>query len=64
MNMASYFWLSEDDAKRVLKEVCAAIKNWKAMAKSTPIGMNDDDLDAFAPAFENEQMRIAALLLT
>ncbi|AOJ06981.1 type II toxin-antitoxin system HipA family toxin [Burkholderia mayonis] len=63
VDMASYFWLSEHDAKRVLNEVCAAVQNWKAIAKSAPIGMTNDDLDAFAPAFENEQMRIAAGLL-
>ncbi len=60
--MASYFWLSATDAKRVLAEVCTAIQNWKTTAMSAPVGMNRDDLDAFAPAFENEQARIAARL--
>lgn len=60
---ASYFWLSEADAMRVLTEVCTAILNWKAIAKSAPVGMSNDDLDAFAPALENEQMRIAMRLL-
>jgi len=63
MGMAAYFWLSQGDAKRVLGEVCAAIRNWKALARSSLVGMTDDDLDAFAPAFENEQMRAAAGLL-
>ncbi|MBN3788857.1 type II toxin-antitoxin system HipA family toxin [Burkholderia sp. Ac-20353] len=63
LDIASYFWLSEDDAKRALAEVCAAVRNWKAIAKSAPVGMNNDDLDAFAPAFENGQMRVAADLL-
>lgn len=60
---ASYFWLTEDNAKRVLAEVCAAVQNWKAIATSPPVGMTDDDLDAFAPAFENEQLAIAKALL-
>ncbi|MGU7784267.1 type II toxin-antitoxin system HipA family toxin [Burkholderia sp. PU8-34] len=63
LRIASYFWLSRDDAMRVLAEVRAAVQNWRAIAKSAPIGMTDDDLDAFAPAFENEQMRVAAGLL-
>jgi serine/threonine-protein kinase HipA len=63
MHAASYFWLSEADARRVLNEVCAAILNWKAIAKSAPVGMSSDDLDAFAPALENEQMRVAMKLL-
>lgn len=63
VDMAPYFWLSEDGARRVLAEVCAVVQNWKAIAKSAPVGMNDDDLDAFAPAFENEQMRVAAGLV-
>lgn len=61
--MASYFWLSATGAKRVLAEVCTAIQNWKTTATSAPVGMNRDDLDAFAPAFDNEQMRIAARLI-
>ncbi|RQR65367.1 type II toxin-antitoxin system HipA family toxin [Burkholderia sp. Bp9125] len=63
LGAASYFWLSDDDAKRVLAEVCTAVQNWKEIAKSPPVGMTDDDLDAFAPAFENEQLRIAKTLL-
>lgn len=63
MGIAAYFRLSESHAKRVLAEVCTAIQNWKATAKSAPVGMTSDDLDAFAPAFKNEQMRIAASLL-
>jgi serine/threonine-protein kinase HipA len=59
MRAASYFWLSEADAKRVLAEVCTAILNWKAIAKSAPVGMSNDDLGAFVPALENEQMRVA-----
>lgn len=63
LGAASYFWLSEEDAKRVLAEVCAAVQNWKAIAKSPSVGMTDADLDVFTPAFENEQMAIAKTLL-
>jgi serine/threonine-protein kinase HipA len=63
VRVASYFWLSEADARRVLAEVCTAILNWKAIAKSAPVGMSSDDLDAFAPALENAQMEVAKRVL-
>jgi serine/threonine-protein kinase HipA len=63
IDAAPYFWLSGDDAKRILGEVCSAIRNWKGIARSAPLGMTDDDLDAFAPAFEHKQMRVAKGLL-
>jgi serine/threonine-protein kinase HipA len=63
MNEATYFRLGADEAKRVLGEVCRAVRDWKRVAKSALVGMTDDDLDAFEPAFENEQMKVAAALL-
>jgi serine/threonine-protein kinase HipA len=63
LDAAPDFWLREDNAKRVLGEVCTAIQDWKRIAKSAPVGMTNDDLDAFAPALENDQMRTAVRLL-
>ncbi|PMS17611.1 hypothetical protein C0Z18_19300 [Trinickia dabaoshanensis] len=63
LGVASYFRLSEDQANRVLGEVCAAIRNWRAIAQSAPIGLTADDLEAFAPALANDQIRVAAQLL-
>ena len=63
MNEARYFRLSADEAKRILDEVRNAVSDWKRVAKSAPVGMTDDDLDAFQPAFENEQIKVAAALL-
>ncbi|MFM0054974.1 type II toxin-antitoxin system HipA family toxin [Paraburkholderia phytofirmans] len=62
MNEARYFRLSADEAKRILDEVRNAVSDWKRVAKSAPVGMTDDDLDAFQPAFENEQTKVAAAL--
>lgn len=62
MDEAPYFRLSENEAKRILGEVYRAVRDWKHIAKSPPVGMTDDDLDAFAPAFEHEQMDIASRL--
>ncbi|WP_179402665.1 type II toxin-antitoxin system HipA family toxin [Burkholderia guangdongensis] len=63
MRVAPYFWMSEGDAKRVLADVCAAVQRWRGIAKSAPVGMSDDDIDAFTPAFENEQIAVAKTLL-
>ncbi|WP_454874097.1 type II toxin-antitoxin system HipA family toxin [Paraburkholderia xenovorans] len=63
MNEARYFRLSADEAKRILGEVRNAVGDWKRVAKSAPVGMTDDDLDAFQPAFENGQTEAAAALL-
>ncbi|MEZ0603699.1 type II toxin-antitoxin system HipA family toxin [Paraburkholderia sp. IW21] len=62
LNEARYFRLAADEAKRVLGEVYNAVRGWKRVAKSAPVGMTDEDLDAFEPAFENKQMAAAALL--
>jgi serine/threonine-protein kinase HipA len=59
---ASYFRLAADEAKRILGEVHDAVSGWRRVAKSVPVGMTDDDLDAFEPAFENAQMKVAAAL--
>ena len=36
---------------------------WRQVATSAEVGMALQDLEDFAPAFENEQMRIAETLL-
>lgn len=60
---AGYFRLDAAAARRVLGEVYTAIRNWKQVATSAAVGMSAQDLDDFAPSFENEQMRIAETLL-
>jgi serine/threonine-protein kinase HipA len=64
LRQAPYFRLSEAMARRIIGQVYTAVKNWKTIAKSVPVGMTEDDIDAFSPAFENEQMVAAAGLLT
>jgi serine/threonine-protein kinase HipA len=63
VRVAGYFRLDTAGVQRVLGEVCTAIQGWKAVAKSAAVGMSDQDTDAFSPAFENKQMRIAKTLL-
>ena len=60
---AGYFRLDAAATQRVLGEVHKAITGWKSVAKLTAVGMSNRDMDDFAPAFENEQMRIAKTLL-
>ena len=61
---AGYFRLDEAAVQRVLREVLAAIADWKRLARSAAVGMSNRELDDFAPAFENEQMGIARRLLS
>jgi serine/threonine-protein kinase HipA len=60
---AGYFRLDAAGVQRVLGKVHKAIKDWKSVAKLKSVGMSERDMDDFAPAFENEQMRIAKTLL-
>lgn len=60
---AGYFRLDASAVQRVLGKVHKAIQNWKSVAKLTDVGMSERDIEDFAPAFENEQMRIAKALL-
>ncbi|WP_337442044.1 type II toxin-antitoxin system HipA family toxin [Cupriavidus necator] len=63
VGVAGYFRLDAAAAQRMLGDICAAIDNWKTVAKSVAVGMSDSDLDDFAPAFDNEQRRVAKTLL-
>ena len=60
---AGYFRLDASAVHRVLGKVHKAIKDWKSVAKRAEVGMSARDIEDFAPAFENEQMRIAKTLL-
>lgn len=60
---AGYFRLDAADVQRVLGKVHKAIKDWKSVAKRVEVGMTERDIEDFAPAFDNEQMRIAKTLL-
>lgn len=63
VSVAGYFRLDAAAVQRVLGEVCTAIGSWATVAISAAVGMSGHDLEDFAPAFENEQMRIAKTLL-
>lgn len=63
VDRAGYFRLDAAAARRVLGQVYAAVRGWRQVATSAEVGMSLRDLEDFAPAFENEQMRIAETLL-
>jgi serine/threonine-protein kinase HipA len=60
---AGYFRLDGAGVQRVLGNVHKAITEWKSVARLAEIGMSEQDIEDFAPAFENQQMRIAKTLL-
>lgn len=63
VQVAGYFRLDAPAVQRVLGKVHKAIKEWKSVATLAEVGMSERDIEDFAPAFENEQMRIAKALL-
>lgn len=63
VDRAGYFRLEAVAARRVLGQVYTAVRGWRQVATSAEVGMSLRDLEDFAPAFENEQMRIAETLL-
>ena len=59
MARASYFSLGSEEALSVLKEVVDAISQWKMVATSAAVGLNANEIDEFAPAFEHGQTKAA-----
>lgn len=60
---APYFALNKEQALSVLQEVYVAVCRWRQVALSPEVGMQADELDDFAPAFEHGQMEASAALL-
>lgn len=55
-----YFGLDKTQALTVLKEVHAAVSNWRQVATSPHVGLRPAELDDFATAFDHAQMDAAA----
>ncbi|MFX6679338.1 type II toxin-antitoxin system HipA family toxin, partial [Acinetobacter baumannii] len=58
-----YFALNRAQALSVLQEVYVAVFRWRQVALSPEVGLQEDELDDFAPAFEHGQMEASAELL-
>lgn len=60
---SSYFALNKEQALSVLQEVYVAVSRWRQVALSPEVGLQESELDDFAPAFEHAQMEASAVLL-
>lgn len=63
LDAAAYFGVSDDDAHEILIRMMAALNNWKRLARSPAVGMDDDEIDKVAPAFENDNWNTVASFL-
>ncbi|MDM0117996.1 HipA domain-containing protein [Variovorax sp. J22R133] len=64
MGQAARFELATtQDALKVLGEVVKAVQQWRTLATSSAIGLTQQELGAFAPAFEHEALVEALQLL-
>ncbi|HET7838078.1 MAG TPA: hypothetical protein VFL43_19830 [Variovorax sp.] len=52
MGQASRFELDAKQAEEVLAEVASAVDQWRAVAVSAAVGLEANELEDFAPAFE------------
>lgn len=63
LDRAGIFHLSAGEARQILTEIVDAVRQWRAIAVSSVVGMGPLDVEAFAPAFDNAQMRAAIALV-
>jgi serine/threonine-protein kinase HipA len=63
IEICDYFALTRPKALKVLGEVHQAVANWRTVALSASVGLQRQELDDFAPAFEHDQMEKARELL-
>ena len=63
MGQAAYFKLQPNEALRVLAEVHAAVRGWRAVALGADVGLPASQLEDFAPAFEHQEMEEAKRLV-
>lgn len=63
LGQAARFMLKPNEAKAVLAEVVRAVQQWRDVAVSADVGLNTQELEAFAPAFEHDGLAEALTLL-
>lgn len=64
MESADSFGLTKQAAGAVLKEVVAAVSDWKTVARHPAVGMTAKDIKDYAPAFEHVRADEAVQLLS
>jgi serine/threonine-protein kinase HipA len=57
VDVADYFRLGIEDARRVLGDVLAAVESWRQVAHD--VGLPSAELDRMRPAFERDQIAVA-----
>lgn len=55
----AYFGLKREQAEDAAAAMATTLAGWRTVAVSRDVGLTDAELDAFAPAFEHEQARMA-----
>jgi serine/threonine-protein kinase HipA len=55
----TYFGLKREQAQEDAAGMATALEGWRTVATSKDVGLTDAELEAFAPAFEHEQARMA-----
>jgi serine/threonine-protein kinase HipA len=63
LDNAAYFSLSASTALKVVAEVLHAVLDWRKEAAAPGVGLHQDELDEFAPAFEHEAIEEAKIAL-
>lgn len=59
VEQAPRFELSTQETKEVISKVVQAVRQWKDVAMSTDVGMQQEELAAFKPAFESSALEDA-----
>ncbi len=54
-----FFHIDQSTAQRILGEVVQAVLRWREVAMSPGVDMTIQELDAFVPAFEHEELELA-----
>lgn len=62
LSVTKYFRLSVSRAKEILRDVFLAVQRWRI--EGARLGMTNEELDQFKDAFEHEETRAAARLIT
>ena len=60
LQVATYFELSEDDARKIVGQVGQAVASWRKTAAK--LGLTPNEIDRMASAFEHEDLRAAKAL--
>jgi len=63
MAHCAYFSLTPALALAALADVVKSVSDWRTVARHAAVGLQSQELDDFAPAFEHEQMDAARKLL-